>query len=81
MAKFVINIVDYNKFYKKVKPLIEYADAAEKLANEMINKLKIGQEKVSVIVEKVDGLKRQLDAAIAKKESVEDDANRLILNL
>jgi hypothetical protein len=60
---------------------MEYADAAEKLANEMIDKLKIGQEKVSVIVEKVDGLKRQLDTAIAKKEAVEDDANRLILNL
>ena len=60
---------------------MEYADAARKLANEMTDKLKIGQEKISVIVEKVDGLKRQLDAAIAKKEAVEDDANRLILNL
>jgi dynein heavy chain, axonemal len=81
LAKFVINIVDYNKIYKKVKPLMDFADAAEKLANEMIDKLKIGQEKVSIIVEKVDGLKRQLYAAIAKKEAVEDDANRLILNL
>jgi len=81
LAKAVINIVDYNKIYKKVKPLMEYADAARKLANEMTDKLKIGQEKISVIVEKVDGLKRQLDAAIAKKEAVEDDANRLILNL
>ncbi len=81
LAKWVINIVIYNTIYKKVKPLMESAEAAEKLANEKLAELAIVMEKVRVIVEKVDGLKRQLDEAIAKKQAVEDDANGLALNL
>lgn len=81
LAKWVINIVIYNSIYKKVKPLMESAEAAEKLANEKQAELAIVMEKVRVIVEKVDGLKRQLDEAIAKKQAVEDDANGLALNL
>lgn len=34
LCKWVINIVIYNGIYKKVKPLMESAEAAEKLANE-----------------------------------------------
>lgn len=38
-------------------------------------------EKVRVIVEKVDALKKTLNEALAKKQAVEDDANKLQLNL
>jgi len=81
LCKWVINIVIYNTIFKKVKPLMESAEAAEKLANEKLAELAIVMEKVRVIVEKVDGLKAQLDAAVAKKKAVEDDANALALNL
>jgi dynein heavy chain len=60
---------------------MESSEAAEKLANEKLAELAIVMEKVRVIVEKVDGLKRQLDEAVAKKQAVEDDANKLSLNL
>jgi len=81
LCNWVINIVIYNTIFKKVKPLSDSADAAEKLANEKLAELAIVLEKVRLIVEKVDALKQQLDAAVAKKKAVEDDANALQLNL
>merc|ERR1712100_397673 len=81
LAGWVINIVKYNTIYKKVKPLMEYAEAAEKLANEKQAELAVVLEKVRVIVEKVDALKVQLQEAVDKKDAVEADANALQLNL
>ena len=81
LCKWVINIVIYNTIYKKVKPLMESSEAAEKLANEKLAELAVVMEKVRVIVEKVDALKKMLDEAVAKKQAVEDDANALQLNL
>lgn len=81
LCNWVINIVKYNSIYKKVKPLMESAEAAEKLATEKQAELAIVLEKVRVIVEKVDALKAQLQQAVDKKQAVEDDANKLQLNL
>lgn len=81
LCNWVINIVKYNTIYKKVKPLMESSEAAEKLATEKQAELAIVLEKVRVIVEKVDALKAQLQAAVDKKQAVEDDANKLQLNL
>lgn len=81
LCNWVINIVKYNSIYKKVKPLMESAEAAEKLANEKQAELAVVLEKVRVIVEKVDGLKASLQQAVDKKQAVEDDANKLQLNL
>jgi len=81
LAKWVINAVIFNTIYKKVKPLSDAAEAAEKLSSDKLSELAIVLEKVRVIVEKVDGLKRQLAEAVAKKQAVEDDANALALNL
>lgn len=81
LCKWVINIVIYNSIYKKVKPLMESSEAAEKLANEKGAELAIVLEKVRVIVEKVDALKKMLEEAVAKKQAVEDDAGKLQLNL
>lgn len=77
LCNWVINIVKYNTIYKKVKPLMESSEAAEKLATEKQAELAIVLEKVRVIVEKVDALKAQLQAAVDKKQAVEDDANKL----
>ena len=81
LANWVINIVKFNKIYKLVKPLMESAEAADKLANEKLEELRVVLEKVRVIVEKVDALKKLLAEAVAKKQAVEDDANALSLNL
>lgn len=81
LCNWVINIVKYNSIFKKVKPLMESAEAAEKLATEKQAELAIVLEKVRVIVEKVDALKAQLQQAVDKKQAVEDDANKLQLNL
>lgn len=81
LTKFVINAVTFNDIYKKVKPLQDAAEAAEKLANEKLAELAIVTEKVRVIVEKVDALKAKLQEAVDKKQAVEDDANKLQLNL
>jgi dynein heavy chain len=77
LCNWVINLVKYNTIYKKVKPLQDSADAAEKLANEKQAELAVVLEKVRLIVEKVDGLKAQLQAAVDKKQGVEDEANAL----
>lgn len=39
LCNWIINIVKYNSIYKKVKPLMESAEAAEKLANEKLAEL------------------------------------------
>lgn len=57
LCKWVINIVRYNSIYKKVKPLMESADAAEKLANEKLAELSEVLAKVKIIVDKVNELK------------------------
>ena len=56
LCKWICNVVIYNQIYKKVKPLMESAEAAEKLANEKLAELAIVLEKVRVIKEKVAAL-------------------------
>lgn len=77
LCSWVVNLVMYNTIYKKVKPLMESADAAEKLANEKQAELAIVLEKVRVIMEKVDALKAQLKEATDKKDAIEAEANEL----
>jgi len=81
LAGWVINIVMYNTIFKKVKPLMESAEAAEKLATDKQAELAIVLERVRLIVEKVDALKTQLQEAVDKKDAVESDAGALQLNL
>jgi len=63
LCKWVIAICKYNSIYKRVKPLMDSSDAAEKMANEKQDELKIVMEKVRIIVEKVDALKQKLKEA------------------
>jgi dynein heavy chain len=77
LCSWIINIVNFNTIYKKVKPLKEAADAAQATADQKSAELAIVKEKVRVINEKVDGLKQQLQGAIDKKQQVEDEAQNL----
>jgi dynein heavy chain, axonemal len=81
LCKWVINIVRYNSIFKKVKPLMESADAAEKLANEKLAELQIVLEKVKIIVDKVNELKQKLDEANTEKQAVVDNAEKLASQL
>ena len=81
LCTWVIAIVEYNSIYKKVKPLMDSSEAAEKLANEKLAELAIVLEKVRVIVDKVNELKKKLDEAVAEKQAVVDNANALASQL
>jgi dynein heavy chain len=81
LCTWVIAIVEYNSIYKKVKPLMDSSEAAEKLANEKLAELAIVLEKVRVMVDKVNELKKKLDEAVAEKQAVVDNANALASQL
>ena len=77
LCSWVVNIVNYNTIFKKVKPLKEAADAAQAQAEQKQKELEVVKEKVRVINEKVDALKAQLQEAIDKKQQVLDEAQAL----
>lgn len=77
LCKWVIATYKFNSIYKKVKPLMESAEGAEKMANEKQEELKVVMEKVRVIVEKVDALRSKLGEAEAAKKRVVDEAEAL----
>jgi dynein heavy chain len=81
LCKWVINIVRYNSIFKKVKPLMESADAAEKLATEKMAELQEVLAKVKIIVDKVNELKEKLAEANAEKQAVVDNAEKLASQL
>lgn len=77
LCSWIVNIVNYNTIYKKVKPLKDMAEAAQNTADEKTAALLIVKERVAVINEKVAQLNRDLQAAEDKKKAVEDEAQAL----
>ena len=77
MCKWICNVVIYNTIYKKVKPLMDQAEAAEAIANEKRAELAIVLERVRIINEKVDALKQKLYEAEEAKRRVEEEAQNL----
>jgi len=77
LCKWICNVVIYNTIYKKVKPLMDTAEAAEAIANEKKAELAIVLERVRVINEKVDALKQKLFEAEEAKRRVEEEAQSL----
>ena len=77
MCGWVVNIVQYNTIFKKVKPLKDAADAAQAMAEEKQAELAIVIENVRQINEKVAELQKQLDDAVLAKQAVEDEAQSL----
>jgi dynein heavy chain, axonemal len=74
LCKWIINVVIYNSIYKRVKPLMDMAEDAEKMAKEKEGELMIVKEKVRLINERVDGLKAKLYEAEEAKRRVEHEA-------
>jgi len=77
LCSWIVNIVNYNAIYKKVRPLQEAAAFAQSTAEAKQAELAIVVEKVRQINEKVDALKAQLYEAEAAKRRVEDEAGAL----
>jgi len=77
LCSWIVNIVNYNAIYKKVKPLQDAAAEAQLTADTKASELAVVVEKVRLINEKVDALKQQLYDAEAKKKDVEDGAQKL----
>lgn len=69
-----ISIVTYNRIFKEVKPIVERRDKATEDLEQKKKDLGIVKERVRVLNEKVDGLKRLLNEAQAQKAAVEADA-------
>lgn len=69
-----ISIVTYNKIFKEVKPIVERRDKATEDLEQKKKDLAIVKERVRLLNEKVDGLKRLLAEAVSQKEAVEADA-------
>lgn len=74
LCKWANNILEYNRIYKKVKPLMDKAAEAEAEVKAAEAKLKIVKDAVAEINAKVADLKAKLDDAIATKEKVEAEA-------
>lgn len=74
LCKWIINVVIYNSIYKRVKPLMDTAEAAEQIANTKKAELEIVLERVRQINEKVDALKAKLYEAEEAKRRVEQEA-------
>lgn len=74
LCKWINNIVIFNTIYKRVKPLMDSAEEAERTAKEKEAELMIVKERVRVIVEKVNALKQKLYEAEEAKRRVEQEA-------
>ena len=77
LCSWIVNIVNYNRIFKMVKPLKDAADEAQATADAKLAELAIVMAKVKDINDKVDALKQQLAEAVAAKEKVEKDAEQL----
>lgn len=69
-----MNIVEYNRIFKLVKPLQEkVARSTEELETKK-RELAVVKERVRVLTEKVNNLKRNLEEAETQKQIVEKAA-------
>merc|ERR1719281_530835 len=74
LTNWVINIVGYNKIYKKVAPLMEEVRVATETKEAAEAALAIVLEQVATVQAMVARLNEEKDAAVAEKERVEAEA-------
>lgn len=68
LCSYIINIVNYNRIFLKVKPLKESADAAQAFAESKMAELQVVKDRVAEINRQVQELKDKLFEAEAKKQ-------------
>lgn len=74
LCEWVVNVVEYNRIYKNVKPLMEKLDGAKEEVAKKDAELSIIRAKVKEVTDKVDALNKELDAANERKAKVEAEA-------
>jgi len=74
LCNWVINIVMYNKIYRKVAPLMEKVRVATETKEKAEAALAVVLARVKEVEDKVNGLNKQLNDAVAEKEAVETQA-------
>jgi len=77
LCAWVVNACIYNTIYKKVKPLMDAAAAAQALADAKGAELAVAMEKKRVALAKVEELRAQLNEAEEQKARVEAEAKAL----
>ena len=65
----------FNRIFKEVQPLVEQVKQATETVDTKKKELAVVKERVRVLTEKVNNLKRQLEEATIIKMKVEADAN------
>ena len=75
LCAWLVNIIEFNRIFKEVKPLKEKCDAATAEKDAKQAELAIIKEKVRILNEKVSALKKNLEEAEARKAKVEAEAN------
>jgi dynein heavy chain len=78
LCAYIVNIINYNRIFLKVKPLKESAEGAQAFAEKKMEELQIVKDRVAEINAKVQELKNQLFEAEAKKRQVEEEAQELM---
>merc|ERR1719191_1032583 len=78
LTNWVINIVGYNRIYKKVAPLMEEVRVATETKEAAEAALAIVKQKVADIEAECERLDAKLNNAVAEKEKVEADAARCL---
>merc|ERR1719311_874490 len=81
LTNWVINIVGYNKIYKKVAPLMEEVRVATETKEAAEEALAIVLARVAEVEAKVAQLNQERDEAVAEKERVEAEAQQCLDNL
>ena len=78
LANWVINIVQYNHIYKRVKPLMESLEQATKSKRKAEDDLSVVKEKLNVIENKLSTLQSEFMAATQEKAQVEQEAKECL---
>jgi dynein heavy chain len=74
LANWVINIIQYNGIYKRVKPLMESLELATKAKKKAEDDLQVVKDKLTVIEQKLQKLQNEFRAATEEKSRVEAEA-------
>lgn len=81
LCSWLVNIIEFNRIFKEVKPLKEMCDSATQELEIKQTQLAVIKEKVRLLNEKVNILKKALEEAEAKKAKVEAEANMCLAKL
>ena len=74
LCNWVINIINYNSIYKRVKPLMDSLAVASADKKKAEGDLQVVQQQLDVIEGKLNELRNQLSSATQEKAKVEEEA-------